>query len=333
MYDVRPKGPCMRILELTQDVRRSDELHAICTDFSTRYCFSSRVVNMAVEMTQNPQPRAGPKIWEIPGFRILHARAAVERCMRWPAHSVAGCCSVRARGRRARSVQVAFHACWSAVGSARPAMIVHLQLGDGAIKNLEIEGHHTVAHIREMVAALTAVHPEHQRLILAAAEGGRATELLDDTKTAAEHGFASQANLRLGERPLPKIVMLDVGGVKHTTLLSTLREVEGSRLEKMFDGVGMSVEGEGKPGVSFTRNPSLLVICGVKYILIALLASTGRDVDSVCAAGSRWLLRDQPEWGGVWVCVGLSAGSGGSQGGWRWRGSRGWGVGADPAAG
>ena len=39
----------MRILELTH---RGDELHAICTGIL--YCFASRVVNMAVEMTQNP---------------------------------------------------------------------------------------------------------------------------------------------------------------------------------------------------------------------------------------------------------------------------------------
>ena len=45
--DLTPKGPCMRILELTQ---RSDELHAICTGIP--YCFASRAVSWLTEMTQ-----------------------------------------------------------------------------------------------------------------------------------------------------------------------------------------------------------------------------------------------------------------------------------------
>eukprot|EP01044_Picomonas_judraskeda_P006445 COSAG03_NODE_642_length_6535_cov_21.663611_6_plen_160_part_00 len=44
-----PKGPCMRILELTQ---RGDELHAVCTGI--HYCFASRAVSWLTEMTQNP---------------------------------------------------------------------------------------------------------------------------------------------------------------------------------------------------------------------------------------------------------------------------------------
>ena len=66
----------MRILELTQ---RGDELHAICTGIL--YCFASRVVNMAGEMTQNPvlardgnarRPRAT-------GARILVSARCEER--------------------------------------------------------------------------------------------------------------------------------------------------------------------------------------------------------------------------------------------------------------
>lgn len=106
-------------------------------------------------------------------------------------------------------------------------MLIHLKLGTGAVRGLEIEGEENIALVRQKVAALTAVHPEHQRLILAAAEGGGAMELLDDAKTAAEYGFKLQADLRLGERPLPTVTTLNVGGAMHTTLLSTLRVVEG----------------------------------------------------------------------------------------------------------
>ena len=124
---------------------------------------------------------------------------------------------------------------------------MHLKLRDGAVRNLELEGEDTIAFVREKVAAVSGVHPEHQRIIYADPEGG-ATELRDDTTTVASYGIQMHADLRLGKRPPPRVVELNVGGTTHTTLLATLREVEGSRLDKMFDGVSASARGEDVPG-------------------------------------------------------------------------------------
>ena len=149
-------------------------------------------------------------------------------------------------------------------------MRVYLKLGDGAVRNLELEGEDTIAVVREKVAAVSGVHPEHQRIIYADPERG-ATELHDDAATVASYGIQMQADLRLGERPPPRVVELNVGGTAHTTLLATLREVEGSRLDKMFDGVGASAHDEDVPGgemstvfVPRDRNGAYVIDCDGK---------------------------------------------------------------------
>ena len=90
-------------------------------------------------------------------------------------------------------------------------MRVYLKLGDGAVRNLELEGEDTIAAVREKVAAVSGVHPEHQRIIYADPERG-ATELRDDAATVASFGIQMQADLRLGERPPPRVVEMNVGG-------------------------------------------------------------------------------------------------------------------------
>ena len=155
-------------------------------------------------------------------------------------------------------------------------MRVYLKLGDGAVRNLELEGEDTIAVVREKVAAVSGVHPEHQRIIYADPERG-ATELRDDAATVASFGIQMQADLRLGERPPPRVVEMNVGGTTHTTMLATLREVEGSRLDKMFDGVGASARDEDVPGgemstvfVPRDRNGAYVIDCNGKtfgYIL------------------------------------------------------------------
>lgn len=104
---------------------------------------------------------------------------------------------------------------------------------DGREKDLELEGTDTIAEVRLKVAAVTGVHPEHQRLVLR--EGD--VELCDDAETVAQHHIQKEAEIRLLPRPSPRAVSLNVGGFHHATLLSTLRRVEGSRLDKMFDGL------------------------------------------------------------------------------------------------
>ena len=55
-------------------------------------------------------------------------------------------------------------------------MRVFLKLLDGRTRDLELEGTDTIGAVRTKVAALTGVHPQHQRLILEAREpaaGGR----------------------------------------------------------------------------------------------------------------------------------------------------------------
>jgi hypothetical protein len=113
-------------------------------------------------------------------------------------------------------------------------MHIILKLIDGRDKNLELEGVDTIAEVRKKVALVTGVHPEHQRLVLM--EGD--VELLDDTKTVAQHDIHREAEIRLLPRPPPRAVVVNVGGIAYTTMLSTLRQVDGSRLAQMFDGLG-----------------------------------------------------------------------------------------------
>jgi hypothetical protein len=113
-------------------------------------------------------------------------------------------------------------------------MHIILKLIDGRDKNLELEGVDTIAEVRKQVALVTGVHPEHQRLVLM--EGD--VELLDDTKTVAQHDIHREAEIRLLPRPPPRAVVVNVGGIAYTTMLSTLRQVDGSRLAQMFDGLG-----------------------------------------------------------------------------------------------
>ena len=54
-------------------------------------------------------------------------------------------------------------------------MRVILKLVNGRTKDLEVEGADTIGLVRRQVAAVTGVHPQHQRLIL---EDG--VELADD---------------------------------------------------------------------------------------------------------------------------------------------------------
>jgi hypothetical protein len=112
-------------------------------------------------------------------------------------------------------------------------MLVILKLPTGGMKNLELEGSDSIEAVRLQVAAQTQVHPEHQRLILMDGD----VELTDGKKTVADYGIRLESEIRLAPRPPPRVVDLTVGGVRHTTLLSTLSQVEGSRLARMFDGL------------------------------------------------------------------------------------------------
>ena len=115
-------------------------------------------------------------------------------------------------------------------------MHVILKLGpDGRDKDLELEGTDTIAEVRLKVAAVSGVHPEHQRLVLRKGD----VELHDDTQTVAQHNIQKEDEIRLLPRPPPRVISLNVGGSHHATLLSTLRRVEGSRLDKMFDGLAL----------------------------------------------------------------------------------------------
>ena len=90
----------------------------------------------------------------------------------------------------------------------RPEMLIFLKLIDGRTKDLDLEGTDTIAVVRMKVAAVTNIHPEHQRLVLL--DGG--IELLDDTSTVADHNIRLEAEIGMVAQPEPRIISLNVGG-------------------------------------------------------------------------------------------------------------------------
>eukprot|EP01043_Picozoa_sp_COSAG02_P059432 COSAG02_NODE_7577_length_2952_cov_6.611987_1_plen_471_part_00 len=109
-------------------------------------------------------------------------------------------------------------------------MHIMVQLKTGQCKDLEVQGTDSILQVRQQLAKLTGVNLSLQRL---AFEGKK----LVDTQTVAESGLCKESKLFMGEWPKPFAIKLNVGGVKYTTLLSTLRRVEGSTLDLMFDGI------------------------------------------------------------------------------------------------
>ena len=175
-------------------------------------------------------------------------------------------------------------------------MRVFLKLFDGSTKNLELEGADTIALVRDKIAALVGTHPEHQRLILLG-DAGNGTELLVSSQTVAEYSIRMQTEMRLVVRPLPIVITLCVGGMVHIVLLSTLRQVEGSRLDLMFDGVGIGGDagagggaGEGVPlemsTVYVPRRPDGSYVINRNGAIFSYVLDYLRDLETARVGGA-----------------------------------------------
>ena len=100
--------------------------------------------------------------------------------------------------------------------------------GDAGTVDLQRED--SVAAVRAKVADACRVHPTLQQLVFRGV-------MLDesDDKTVRDYGIEIDDDLRLSSLPPPRVVRLNVGGTRYTTLLSTLRTLPESRLAQMFD--------------------------------------------------------------------------------------------------
>ena len=101
----------------------------------------------------------------------------------------------------------------------------------GDAGTVDLDGDDSLWLVRQKVAAAAGVHPTLQMLVF---HGARLEE--SDDKSVRDYGIGIEDDLLLASRPCPRVQRLDVGGTTYTTLLSTLRKIEGSRLARTFDG-------------------------------------------------------------------------------------------------
>ena len=115
--------------------------------------------------------------------------------------------------------------------------------GGGDAGEAELSLDDSLELVRENVASVTGTHPTLQQLIF------RSVILREtDNKTVREYGIGIDDDLQLAVLPGPRVIMLNVGGDRVTTLLATLRKIEGSLLARMFDGLGCR-QGQGCGGL------------------------------------------------------------------------------------
>jgi hypothetical protein len=100
---------------------------------------------------------------------------------------------------------------------------------DGAKYSVAVELSDTVDVLRAKVHQVTGCHPGQQRLVTT---GGHT---LDDGKTLSDYNIELGSGINLVRIPAAKMIDLDVGGVLHKTLLSTLLSRAGTNLYHMFE--------------------------------------------------------------------------------------------------
>eukprot|EP01046_Picozoa_sp_COSAG06_P060718 COSAG06_NODE_13022_length_1301_cov_2.490017_1_plen_377_part_10 len=114
----------------------------------------------------------------------------------------------------------------------------------GDAGTVELERDDTLELVRQKVAEATGVHPTLQLLVFSGAELREG-----DEKTVRDYEIGIDDELRLSARPGPRAVNLNVGGTGYTTTLATLRKVEGSQLDLMFDGLAHEYVDEAEGGL------------------------------------------------------------------------------------
>jgi hypothetical protein len=103
-------------------------------------------------------------------------------------------------------------------------MQIFVKTPRGKVLTLEVEGGDTVESLRAQIAA-HGFPASLQRLFFTDHLGDVHT--LTDGQTLSHYSVQRESELTLGMKPPPKPVYLNVGGVRHDTLLSTLCVVRG----------------------------------------------------------------------------------------------------------
>ena len=129
-------------------------------------------------------------------------------------------------------------------------MQIFVQAPDGRKMTFnEVEGRDSVESLREKVARHG--HPKSRQILYFTDPHGDHHTLVDG-HALDTYMIHKEATLILALRPKPRVVMLNVGGKRVDTLLSTLTAVRGSTLCRMFEGLlqqgGGAVHEEGEPG-------------------------------------------------------------------------------------
>lgn len=105
---------------------------------------------------------------------------------------------------------------------------MYARLQDGRVLTLEVEGHDTV----EVVCAKIAEqHPEAHPALQTLGLDGRA---LDASRPIADYGVAMETTFTVAVRREEQEIVLNVGGTRFSTLLSTLLTQPGTRIHEMF---------------------------------------------------------------------------------------------------
>ena len=109
-------------------------------------------------------------------------------------------------------------------------MQVFARLVSGQILTIDVESNDTVEMVCDKIAAkYPQAHPDLQTLAL----NGRALPR-GDGRTMADYGVQIETTFTLGVRAEEVEIVLNVGGKRHSTLLSTLLASPGSRIHAMF---------------------------------------------------------------------------------------------------
>ena len=107
-------------------------------------------------------------------------------------------------------------------------MRVHAKLPGGGTLTLEVQGHDTVETLRNKIAEK---HPSaHQDLQTIGLDG----QALRDGSTMQELGVQIDTTFAVGLRQPEQEILLNVGGTRQSTVLSTLLAKPGSRIYEMF---------------------------------------------------------------------------------------------------
>jgi hypothetical protein len=115
-------------------------------------------------------------------------------------------------------------------------MQIFVAMPGGRVLTLEVEDTWQVAALKAQIQTVASIPPSRQRLMHGSKLGGEPHHL-DDARTLRAYNIEREVTLQLAVLPPPLVVELNVGGERHTTLLSTLCRVRGSWLWETFHGL------------------------------------------------------------------------------------------------